>query len=646
MGIYHQINKCFKKKEIFLSILLSIVFLNGFSGEKEILYIDSPESKILSQETTLLTNGIKDLSVSDVWWKYSQEDLFESGKPSMFGSTNSSIWFAFTAKSSIKEDVWVNLNNSNLDSIHFFQLNDKGDVMDIHITGSDFDKGTRLYNCATYWFPLINGGDTSTYHFLIKVYTSKIFEVPIEVGSFGALTETRMENESYTSLFIGSLLAMLFFNIAMFFFIKDRVYLYYLLYTAWVIVCATFVNNYPIVENILGNSVAHQYIITWMSPIFVLIGLFTINYLDLKIKFPKLRLLLGVQVIGILLLAALNLFMPLENLNTFFLPLASAIILSCLGISLFVWLKGEAKARFYVFGWSILVISLIIHILVVHGMLSYTPFNRNILYFGIAGEILIFSISLAERINNMMKTQQVLNASLVSVNDKLKITNDSLNAYNDHVGKDIKRVLNESHKMAEEIQFSIITGDKEGIKFKANDLQKLTQGGIDSLKKFLTIGAKSVENRGDNEAIQIESEIENVLSKYDLKSKINVEIIENDLGTMLFNRKAFDSIFMNFFKNTIAFNKNAPEATIRFVREFEQQVIIYEDNGIGIDMKLNGAELFKPFVVIDNGLEKGGDGLGLYLVNQIILNYGGDIKIESELDKGIHIRFEIPIYHK
>jgi len=628
-----------------LFFIMTSISISGFSAENDVLYIDSPESRILTQERTQLRGGANDLNIADAWWKYSQQEIVEHDNSIDSESRISSDWFAFTAKSSIEEDVWINLNNSNLDSIHFFQLNNDGEILDIHITGSAYDKGTRLYNCATYWFPLIRAGDTSTYHFLIKVYTSKIFEVPIEVGSFGALTETRMANESYTSLFVGSLLAMLLFNIAMFFFIKDRVYLYYLLYTAWVIVCATFVNNYPIVEYILGRSFAHLYIITWMSPIFVLIGSFTISYLDLKSSFPKLRVLLGLQIIGILLLAILNVFLPLETLSHFFLFLASSIILSCLGISLFVWLKGESKARFYVFGWSILVLSIIIHVLVLHGVIPYTPFNRNILYFGIAGEILIFSISLAERINRMVITEQLLNINLAEANKKLKKSNDAINAYNNHVGKDIKNLLIESNKMAHDIQQSVIVGDNVAIRFKASDLQKLTKNGIDSLKNFLSFGGKSEVRKSDEESIDLEIEINKMLKINNLEALIKIDIVENDMKYMIFNKKAFESVFVNFFKNTIAFNENLPHAKIRFLREFDQQIIIYEDNGIGIDLNAHGDGLFKPFVVIENGLNKSGQGLGLYLVNQIILNYGGDIKIESELGKGIQIKFNIPLYH-
>ena len=66
------------------------------------------------------------------------------------------------------------------------------------------------------------------------------------------------------------------------------------------------------------------------------------------------------------------------------------------------------------------------------------------------------------------------------------------------------------------------------------------------------------------------------------------------------------------------------------------------DNGVGIK-KEDQERIFEPFHQLDNLLtgEKGGAGLGLALVKQIIEKHGGKIWVESEYGKGSRFTFTL-----
>jgi signal transduction histidine kinase len=55
--------------------------------------------------------------------------------------------------------------------------------------------------------------------------------------------------------------------------------------------------------------------------------------------------------------------------------------------------------------------------------------------------------------------------------------------------------------------------------------------------------------------------------------------------------------------------------------------------------------IFEPFCQLDNPptREKGGTGLGLTLVKQIIEKHGGQIRVESEYGKGSRFTFTLPL---
>jgi signal transduction histidine kinase len=68
------------------------------------------------------------------------------------------------------------------------------------------------------------------------------------------------------------------------------------------------------------------------------------------------------------------------------------------------------------------------------------------------------------------------------------------------------------------------------------------------------------------------------------------------------------------------------------------------DNGIGIK-KEDMERLFEPFSRLKSqlGEERGGTGLGLTVVKQIVEQHGGKIWVESEYGSGSRFTFTVPL---
>ena len=96
---------------------------------------------------------------------------------------------------------------------------------------------------------------------------------------------------------------------------------------------------------------------------------------------------------------------------------------------------------------------------------------------------------------------------------------------------------------------------------------------------------------------------------------------------------------------------NASKATpeggklkIEAVREGDWCQVSVIDNGIGIKEE-DQERIFEPFCQLENPLEsqKGGTGLGLPLVKQIVERYGGRIWVESQYGQGSRFTFILPL---
>jgi PAS domain S-box-containing protein len=106
-------------------------------------------------------------------------------------------------------------------------------------------------------------------------------------------------------------------------------------------------------------------------------------------------------------------------------------------------------------------------------------------------------------------------------------------------------------------------------------------------------------------------------------------------GSLVFGIDAYvDSIFLNLMTNSIkyAHPDRTPEISVETQVEGDNLVVIYRDNGIGIDLEKYRDQLFGFYKRFNNTKE--GKGLGLFLIKSHIEALGGTVSIDSKLNEG------------
>ncbi|KLN61936.1 hypothetical protein WH96_05085 [Kiloniella spongiae] len=105
-------------------------------------------------------------------------------------------------------------------------------------------------------------------------------------------------------------------------------------------------------------------------------------------------------------------------------------------------------------------------------------------------------------------------------------------------------------------------------------------------------------------------------------------------------------IINNLLSNAVKFTPNKGTVVINCYLSPEKQLIIeVSDNGIGIESK-NLKEIFEPFKQVQKVLTRDyeGSGLGLYITKSLVVLHGGEIAIDSHVDKGTKITTTFPSY--
>lgn len=116
--------------------------------------------------------------------------------------------------------------------------------------------------------------------------------------------------------------------------------------------------------------------------------------------------------------------------------------------------------------------------------------------------------------------------------------------------------------------------------------------------------------------------------------QVNIKVdIPEDLE-IVYIGAYINSIFYNMLSNAYKYRSYERPLQVKVKAKAVDNgvVLIFSDNGIGIDLNRYGHFLFKPFKRLT--VERDGTGIGLSIINNVVRKNGGDIKVDSKLDKG------------
>jgi PAS domain S-box-containing protein len=139
------------------------------------------------------------------------------------------------------------------------------------------------------------------------------------------------------------------------------------------------------------------------------------------------------------------------------------------------------------------------------------------------------------------------------------------------------------------------------------------------------------------EAVLIKEIFENVFSQLNFQIELYKPIIKlnfEKVSIINTNKAYIESILLNLLTNSIKYKSENRKLKITITTEEidDTVVLIFKDNGIGIDLARNKDKVFGLYQRFHNYPDS--KGLGLYLVKSQVETMGGTIEIESEVNKG------------
>lgn len=238
-----------------------------------------------------------------------------------------------------------------------------------------------------------------------------------------------------------------------------------------------------------------------------------------------------------------------------------------------------------------------------------------------------------------------LNTDLKINITQLETTNKELESFSYSVSHDLRaplRALNAYSKIIEEDHYELLNDDVKALLDNVQSNAQRMGRLIDDLLAFSKLGRKEVEKS----LINMNNVTEYVVHEIGKSTTHRAAIKINSLHPAEADYALLHQVWMNLISNAIKYSgkKDKPEIEIGST-ELENEITYYiKDNGAGFNMQY-ADKLFAVFQRLHNTDEFEGTGIGLAIVQRIIIKHGGKIWAEGEVDKGATFYFTLPKFN-
>lgn len=150
----------------------------------------------------------------------------------------------------------------------------------------------------------------------------------------------------------------------------------------------------------------------------------------------------------------------------------------------------------------------------------------------------------------------------------------------------------------------------------------------------------------DKENVKLLPMIESITKEFQLKNDKKmtfvIDITPKEM-TIHADPMHIGNALSNIIDNSIKYSGNEVEIRIKAYHQDDSNIIVLQDNGIGITEE-NQKRIFDKFYRVGHGnrYDTSGYGLGLYYVRQIIERHQGDIEVKSTINKGTTFTITLP----
>ncbi|SEG40121.1 hypothetical protein SAMN03080598_03749 [Algoriphagus boritolerans DSM 17298 = JCM 18970] len=579
-------------------IFINVFIFVGFLANPVI--IDS-NSKIINKYDFLIQRDNLDLDINDVL--DSKEFVTLNNENLNFGINDDIIWLRYLVKNVTREhEKYLFINNPSLDNIELYIVKG-GNVIQTSKGGRLDDFSERVIRSKSIIFKIdLPHGENIEIYLKVKSINKTI--ITASINDIHTIERLINRENIIFGIFTGVIVGLFFYNLFLYFSVKDKIYLIYVIHTILVWFAQSSILGYTI-ELIWPES-------EWLklkagvifSSLVSLVGIwFLRQFLSTKHFVPKLDkgFYFIFIVYGFILLNAF--FFSITLSYQVLLGTQSIVVLYVLLVALSVLKLGYSPARYYLLAWTVFMIGIFLFVFSEMGIIPTNNLTAYIMPLGSALEVVLLSFALADKINILKKEKEEEQAAKLLIlheNEELirqqnTMLEQKVRMRTDELEHALRSLQNTQSQLVNQEKMASLGQLTAGIAHEINNPINFVSSNITPLKRdikdimeviefYRNSGEREFSEGTKKEAKQLEEdleldyvldEVEQLLKGMDDGAKRTVEIVK---GLRIFSRvdeqdikkvDLHDGINSTF----ILLNSTIP-GKIRIIREFGELPLV------------------------------------------------------------------------
>lgn len=600
-------------------VLLTLIILSSqFAFSQKEIVIENPNQALsIGNNIEILEDKKGMYSLYDVLKRPDVDARFIKSLQASpnFGITKSVIWSRFTLVNKSGQRLYLEIGEPVLDSISIYRV-DHGTITHKRL-GVYQHKSTRDIQTNLYLVDLeLNSDQKCTYYIRIQNNLPLLF--PLRVAPLKIFFEDNHPKDLMQGIYLGIMLVMAIFNFFIFWTVRSKEYLYYVLY---VLAFAGFFS--------FNKGIAHEYL--WPNAIWfnhftsVFISaaisfglLFAESFLDANKYLPA-----SYKTVRILL-SAITFFLVANWLGAGAMStqilhsIAFLAVMYILFLAIYIWIQGSQAALFFLVAWAVMLVSALIFILQLSNVLQSDNFTRNALQVGSALEVVLLSFALAYRINYYRLEKEKYQAEVIQqLRENEQIRSRIARDLHDDIGSTLSSI----GILSQVVEYQI---DKNPLSVKelVQRINESSQKVQRSLSDIVWTTRQTSNSFGE-----VLVKMKEFAAEVFEPKNINYYFQTENLPEIQLSANKQYNLYLIFKEaiNNIVKYADATEVNIEISFENSELRLFVKDNGIGFD----------------ETLIKAGNGLGN--MRKRAESLGGSITILSRVGKGSSIELKVQI---